>query len=71
MFISTFIQKVDLEIPSEDHPQTPKQPHLIYAGNPSTMKVMYVSSLTKSTARYWKSDDSEDSGNSVLSLFLQ
>ena len=71
MFISTFIQKVDLEIPSEDHPQTPKQPHLIYAGNPNTMKVMYVSSslLTKPTARYWKSNDSEDPGNRSLSLF--
>ena len=66
----TIMQKVDLEIPSEDHPTTPKQPHLIYAGNPSTMKVMYVSSLTKSTARYWKSDDSEDPGNSSSSHFF-
>ena len=69
--MKTIHKRVDLEIPSEDHPQTPKQPHLIYAGNPSTMKVMYVSSLTKSTARYWKSDDSEDPGKSISSLFLQ
>ena len=34
----TIMQQVDLEIPSEDHPTAPKQPHLIYAGNPNTMR---------------------------------
>ena len=68
----TIMQKIDLEIPSEDHPTTPKQPHLIYAGNPNTMKVMYVSSATSPLpmVRYWKSNDFEDPGNSILSLFL-
>ena len=58
------IQSNYLEIPSEDLPTAPKQPHLIYASNPNTMKVMYVSSslFPYPTARYWKSDDSEDPG---------
>ena len=35
------------------------------------MKVMYVSSLTKSEARYWKSDPgSNDPGNISLSFFF-
>ena len=58
------IQSDYLEIPSEDLPTAPKQPHLIYASNPNTMKVMYVSSslFPYPTARYWKSDDSENPG---------
>ena len=53
-----------LEIQSEDLPTAPKQPHLIYAGKPDTMKVMYVSSSTNPPpmVKYWKWVNSEDTG---------
>lgn len=34
----------ELVVPSKEAPTTPKQPHLVYPGIPSNMRVMYVSS---------------------------
>ena len=34
----------ELVVPSKEAPTTPKQPHLVYPGIPSIMRVMYVSS---------------------------
>jgi len=49
-----------IEIPSEDKPTVPKQPHLVYGGDPSNMRVMYVSSSNSPLpmVRYWKFDES-------------
>ena len=53
----------EVTIPSEDHPTSPKQPHLVYGGIPNSMRVMYVSSSNNPSplVKYWKSNESEDS----------
>ena len=52
----------EIVVPSKDAPTIPKQPHLVYAGIPSKMQVMYVSSSTfpSPSVKYWKSNESED-----------
>ena len=57
----------EITVPSEDLPTTPKQPHLVYGGIPSKMRVMYVSSaITPSPmVRYWKSTESEETSMTV------
>ena len=51
----------EVTVPSEDHPTSPKQPHLVYGGIPNSMRVMYVSSSNNPSplVKYWKSDDPE------------
>ena len=52
----------EIVVPSEQAPTTPKQPHLVYTGIPSKMRVMYVSSsdFPSPSVKYWKSNESED-----------
>ena len=51
----------EIVVPSEESPTTPKQPHLVYSGIPSKMKVMYVSSSSypSPSVKYGRSNDSE------------
>ena len=52
----------ELVVRNEDLPTVPKQPHLIYPGNPTSMKVMYISSSDSPmpSVKYWRSEESED-----------
>ena len=52
----------EVTVPSEDLPTAPKQPHLVYGGMPSKMRVMYVSSANTPSpmVKYWKSTETDE-----------